>query len=116
MTSVVHLRGPLGPDDAAAFAARGLRSFGGGRGPVILDVGGVTGGDIATVDALARLRLLASRLGRTAWLRHVAPELLELIELVGLSDVLRVEPLGQPEEREQAGGVQEEADPADPIV
>ena len=46
--------------------------------------------DIATVDALARLTLLARRSGAVIQLRRVSPELRELIDLVGLGRVLVV--------------------------
>jgi hypothetical protein len=64
--------------------------------------------DLRTVDALARLRLAGKRLGF-----EVRPtpteELLELLELVGL-----VEVLWQPEEREEPFGVEEERELGDP--
>ena len=61
-----------------------------------------------TVDALARLGLAGRRIGRELRLRNASQELQELLAFVGLADVLRVEPLGQPEEREQRLGVEEE--------
>jgi ABC-type transporter Mla MlaB component len=64
--------------------------------------------DVALVDALARLQLILRRYDLEIVLRGAPEELVELIELVGLSDVLRVEPRGQPEQREQRGGVEEE--------
>ena len=63
--------------------------------------------DIATVDALARLQLTARRLGWRLRLRNVSVELRELIELAGLTSVLGVEPVGQPEEREVTLDVEE---------
>jgi ABC-type transporter Mla MlaB component len=48
--------------------------------------------DVATVDALARLQLLAKRLGGRIQLRNASTELLELVAFMGLADVL-------PEER-----------------
>jgi hypothetical protein len=63
--------------------------------------------DIGTVDALARLHLSARRLGWRLRLREASVELRELIELAGLSRVLGVEPVGQPEEREVALDVEE---------
>ncbi len=63
--------------------------------------------DIATVDALARLQLTARRLGWRLRLRNVSVELRELIELAGLTGVLGVEPVRQPEEREVALDVEE---------
>ena len=46
--------------------------------------------EIATVDALARLALLARRSGAAIQLRRVSPELRDLIELAGLANVLSV--------------------------
>jgi anti-anti-sigma regulatory factor len=63
--------------------------------------------DIATVDALARLQLTARRLGWRLRLRNVSMELGELIELAGLTGVLGVEPVGQPEEGEVTLDVEE---------
>jgi ABC-type transporter Mla MlaB component len=87
---------------------------------VVCDVGGLVDPDAVAVDALARLQLTARRLGRRIGLRHASGELQELLTLMGLGDVLPLsallplEPRGQAEEREQARGVEEEADPADP--
>jgi len=43
---------------------------------------------IATVEALARLQLTARRDNRRIQLRRVSPELQQLLELVGLADVV----------------------------
>src|SRR5262245_60911897 len=51
------------------------------------DVAGVEP-DAVTVDALARLQLAASRRGCSIRLCHPSPALLELVELMGLSNVL----------------------------
>jgi len=64
--------------------------------------------DLATVDALARLRLAGRRLGFDVRLTPTE-ELLELLELCGLVKVL-----WQPEEREEAFGVEEERQLGDP--
>jgi hypothetical protein len=86
---------------------------------VVCDVGALVDPDAVTVDALARLQLTAGRLGRRIRLRDPCGELQGLLALMGLGDVLpgaasELQPGGQAEEREQAGGVQEEADPVDP--
>jgi anti-anti-sigma regulatory factor len=87
---------------------------------VVCDVGALVAPDAVTVDALARLQLTARRLGRRIRLRHARGELRDLLVLMGLSEVLPLgatsglQPGGQAEEREQAGGVEEEGDPADP--
>ena len=44
--------------------------------------------EIATVDALARLRLLARRCGFDLRVRGARPELGELIDLTGLGDLV----------------------------
>jgi hypothetical protein len=80
-----------------------------------LDVSGLAA-DVLTVDALARLRLSASRRGRRLRLRDASGELQELIALVGLSDVLGVESQRQPEQGEKRVGVEEERELDDPAL
>jgi anti-anti-sigma regulatory factor len=70
---------------------------------------------LATIDALARLRLNARRLGLEVTVTSPSTELRELIELCGLAEVLAVESRWQPEEREDGLGVQEEAELEDPF-
>jgi len=53
--------------------------------------------DLALVDSLARLQLDARRRGGRLRLRNVTDELRGLLELVGLADVLAVEPRREPE-------------------
>jgi hypothetical protein len=85
-------------------------------------VAGLTNVDLATVDDLARLQLIAMRLGITLELRDAPDELRELLDLAGLRDVVRcseplpVEMRGEAEQREEPRGVEEEADPGDPIA
>ena len=73
------------------------------------------GAEVAAVDALARLSLLARGLGCPLKVRRASPELRELVEFCGLSAALGV--VGrdgrQPEEREQPLDVQERVDPDD---
>jgi anti-anti-sigma regulatory factor len=93
---------------------------GGGGNPLVCDGGGIAAPDVSTIEALARLRLTAVRLGRQIRLRHTPGRLRDLIALTGLHDVLLldagslVEVSGQAEEREEGLGVEEEGDPADP--
>jgi len=56
-------------------------------GIVRCDVRGVEP-DAVTVDALARLQLAAHRHGCRVRLRHASDELVELVEFMGLTDVL----------------------------
>ena len=58
-----------------------------GADVVLCDVAGVEP-DAVTVDALARLQLAAQRRGCRVRLRGASPELLELVEFMGLRDVL----------------------------
>lgn len=87
---------------------------------IICDVGVLVDPDAVTVDALARLQLTARRYGRQLRLRHAGKELRDLLALMGLRDVVRVEralrlkPRRQAEERKQGRGVEEEGDSADP--
>ncbi len=53
--------------------------------------------DLALVDSLARLQLDARRRGGRLRLRNVTDDLRGLLELVGLADVLAVEPRREPE-------------------
>ena len=71
---------------------------------------------LATVEALARLQLAARRMGLDLRLNVVSRELRDLIQLAGLTQVLGVEPRGQPEEREERVGVKEEGELGDAIV
>ena len=86
---------------------------------VLCDVGALDDPDAVTVDALARLQLTARRLGRRVRFRGACGQLQDLLAFVGLGDTLPcgpasgLEPRGEPEEREQALCVEEEADPGD---
>ena len=74
--------------------------------------------DLRLVDDLARLQFEARRLGCSIWLRHACHELVELLDLVGLGDVVPVGPLqvgGQAEDREQVG-VEEVVVTDDPVA
>ena len=68
--------------------------------------------DLALVDALARLQLDARRRGGRLRLRNASDELRGLLELVGLADVLAVEPRRQPELGKELG-VEEVMQPRD---
>lgn len=57
--------------------------------------------DLAVVDALARLKLAARRLGYSIRVRDPSVELAELLELVGLG--LDLEVIGETERREEVG-------------
>lgn len=111
------ISGPLTPADAAALCERARSELErSGAEVLVCDVAGLTHPDAGTIEALARLQLTARRLGRRVRLRDPSRELRELLDLFGLTDVLRVEPGRQPEEREQPLGVEERVEMGDPPV
>ena len=79
---------------------------------ISFDASALTGADEALVDALARLQLIAGRMGLRIELRNARRELVDLLNLIGLASVLGVEMDGQVEEGEQ-GGIHEEVDGGD---
>jgi hypothetical protein len=85
------------------------------RSEIVLDAGSLAP-TLATVDALARLQVAARRAGCALRLRRLSPELCDLVRLAGLADALGVEAGGQPEEREERLGVEEEAELDDPAA
>ena len=82
--------------------------------PIVIDVHS-TAPDLCTVDDLARLQLAARRAGCSILLRNASAALRELIALVGLVDVLPLEP-GRESEVGEELGVQEVVQPGDPAV
>ncbi len=89
---------------------------------VVFDVGALIDPDAVAVDALARLQLTARRFGCSIRLHHACDRLQELLALTGLSDVVPIAPSlplearGKAEQREQARGIEEKADPGEPIA
>ena len=107
-----------------------------GGGVVICDVAAVSRPCVATVEALARLRLTARRHGWTLLVHGAGPDLRDLVGLLGLADALPqacgepedallqaggepeealLQAGREPEEREQAVGVEERVHGADPV-
>ena len=58
----------------------------------VCDVRGLAPADLTAVDALARLQLMARRMGREIGVRHARLELLALLDLVGLADCVPESP------------------------
>ncbi len=107
---------PATEDDRAAFWARAQALLEESRAEVaVCDVGRLAA-DALSVDTIARLALIARRLGLELRLRHSTPELRELVAFMGLAEVLRVEPGGQTEAREERRGLEEERQLGDPPV
>jgi STAS domain len=88
---------------------------------VVVDVRGYSTPDLVLVDLLARLRLVAGRLGAGLVVLGATPELERLLAFVGLLAVVPLGPLDgselcrEPEPREQPG-VEEVVDVGDPAV
>jgi ABC-type transporter Mla MlaB component len=80
--------GPIARDDLPGLCDRVCAVLH-ERGPSVTrcDVGGVEP-DAVTVDALARLQLAARRLGCEVRLENASEDLRELIDFMGLHDVL----------------------------
>ena len=72
--------------------------------------------NLGTVETLARLRVTVQRGGGRVELSGASVELLDLLAFCGLPFRLALEAERLAEEREEARGVQEERDPADPIA
>jgi hypothetical protein len=70
---------------------------------VVCDLHGTA--DLAVLDALARLQLVARRCGMRCDV-HAAGDVAALLDLTGLADALR-QPVREPEPREQRLGVEE---------
>jgi ABC-type transporter Mla MlaB component len=120
--TVLVMIGPVTRDGIPALCECARRLLEGcDAGPVACDVGALVEPDAITIDALARLQLTARRLGYRVELRGICGELEDLLRLTGLLEVLTggamvasaVEAWGEPELREQALRVEEEADPGD---
>jgi anti-anti-sigma regulatory factor len=97
-----------------------LRSYDRSGAVVVCDVAGIVEPSAVTVEALARLRLTARRLGADILVRGAHARLRQLLALTGLGEAIPLdggsdlEPHRQAEQREQPLDVEEVADPADP--
>lgn len=84
------LSGGITPEDVPRLCARAARLLEGrDEERIVCNVAAVTNADVATVDALSRLQLLAHRLGRRIRVARASGDLRRLIDLMGLSEVLR---------------------------
>ena len=87
------------------------------KAALICDVSAIVDPDLGVVDRLARLKLAAQRAHRRLRVEGASRDLVDLLELVGVWEVLlTIEPGGKTEEREEAVGVEEEGDTAEPIA
>ena len=114
------IRGRIHRADVAVLCDRALSLIEAADTEVVVcDVGAIVDPDASAIDALARLQLSARRVGRRICLSHASRELEGLLALMGLGEVVpldagsALQPRGEPEQREIACGVEEEADPGD---
>jgi anti-anti-sigma regulatory factor len=122
-TLVLIVGGELSRADIRQLCDRARASMDGtGADLVVCDVGAAEDANAVTVDALARLQLIARRSGRRICIANASPALRDLMELMGLTDALplstelSLQPQGEAEAREHGCGVQEEIEPHDPIA
>ena len=88
-TIVFAIGGPLARDELPVLCARFRAAVEETTARVVVcDVGGLGRADAVAVDALARVTLVARRLGCTVRLRHASDELLGLVAFMGLEGVL----------------------------
>ena len=82
---VCRMRGRIDPGDVARVC-EGLRVVleAGERRPIVCDVSDVVHPDAVAVEAVARLQLVARRMGTEVRLRDPGRDLLGLLELMGL--------------------------------
>ncbi|HEX6578096.1 MAG TPA: STAS domain-containing protein [Jiangellaceae bacterium] len=91
-TVVFVVDGPLAPADVPGLCRRvRVLMERPGVARVVCDVGALVVPDGVAVDALARLQLAARRRGCRVALRHAPAELLDLLELAGLTEIVPLE-------------------------
>jgi hypothetical protein len=89
---VFVFRGSIKPADVPALCERARLLFGDARsGPVICQASGLHS-DLATIDALSHLGLIARQVGVEIRFEGASPAFRELVRLLGLSEVLCPEP------------------------
>jgi hypothetical protein len=113
-TVAFAVAGPIARADLPAICGRVAALLEATGADVALCDVGLLPADAVAVDALARIQLAARRMGRDVVLRQATGDLRGLVALVGLAGVLRIEPGGQAEQREQRVGVEEERELDDP--
>ncbi|MEU2154914.1 STAS domain-containing protein [Streptomyces sp. NPDC019396] len=87
---VLELTGRVTPADVLLLCAwlKADAEAWGGPGEAVCDAAGLTVADLTAVEAIVRLRLTARRLGWELRLCNAGPELIGLLELVGLGEAL----------------------------
>ena len=118
-TIIIRLRGSTPPAAVPPLCARlQLRLAGTDGDDVGCDASRPEDPDLTTIEVLARVQLTARRSDRVMGLRNPSRQLLDLLSLVGLSEVVVVAPRSavetgrQPEQGKQAR-VEEVIEPGD---
>jgi ABC-type transporter Mla MlaB component len=92
-TARIVVRGPIARDDLPGLSERVCALFAGlgeDAGAVVHCEVSSVAPDAVTIEALARLTLVARRAGCTVRLCHASDELMALVAFLGLCDVLRL--------------------------
>jgi ABC-type transporter Mla MlaB component len=84
---VFAIGGPIAREELPSLCGR-FRVAAEGASEVVCDLAGLGPADAVAVDALARVTLVAKRLGCVLHLRNASADLLALIAFVGLADVV----------------------------
>jgi ABC-type transporter Mla MlaB component len=85
------VRGPVRRVDLRGLCDRFRESLGDHEAFLVeCDVGSLAGSDLETVDALARFQLIGQQARIQIRIRGASAELRELLELVGLNDVVEL--------------------------
>jgi ABC-type transporter Mla MlaB component len=115
----IVLGGPLAPAQVPTLWERVKTLVEGRPALVECDVAAIRRADAEVVEALCRLQVAARRAGCRIVLRHPHGELRDLLELMGLSEVVPcgsdLETRREPEQREPPPGIEEKRDAGDPI-
>lgn len=83
---------------------------------LVCDVAAIVSPDRPSLDALARLALVARRVDTEVELVNACPSLVAIVDMAGLADVIRVRPVSgvevgrEPEQGEEGVGVEEEVE------
>ena len=117
------IEGPIAHADLVALSARVRKLLARGDADlVVCDVGGLGPSGLDAVAMLAQLQLAARRAGGRIEVIGASADLHEVLAIAGLCHALGLPPAlcleagWQAEHREEASGVKEERDPADPVA
>ena len=87
-TVTFTVRGPIGREDLPGLSDRACALLGGNPGTTVLCHVEQVEPDAVTIEALARLQLVAHSNRCQVRVRNASPALLDLVAFMGLADVL----------------------------